>query len=75
LAVFEEVLDHNLQQTNDNYRAKRLENWGIQRNRVYQGKEGIFKDWFAQKGSSGWQSKVPKLSTTMIVIDELKKLL
>jgi hypothetical protein len=26
LAVFEEVLDHNLQQTNDNYRAKRLEN-------------------------------------------------
>jgi hypothetical protein len=75
LSLFEETLDQNLQQVNDNYRAKRVDKGGMQKNIVYSGQSGLFEAWFAKKCKSGGQSKVKKLSNDLKLIEELKEIL
>lgn len=67
-------LDMFLQQINSDYEAKRYKDITLQKLEVVVAREGLFHDWMEKHGKLGGQHKVPRLSNSRKVIEELIKL-
>lgn len=67
-------LDMFLQQINSDYEAKRYKDITLQKLEVVIAREGLFHDWMEKHGKLGGQHKVPRLSNSRKVIEELIKL-
>ncbi len=71
LAQFAQVLDESLQAINSDYAAKRYKNMALQSLVLQAVPSGTFGRWLKGKGKFGGQHKVPRLSTTRTIIEEL----
>ena len=70
-ARFAELLDRNLQRINSDYEAKRSNNVTLQQLEIVEAKPGLFNEWLASKGKLGGQHKVPRLSNSRKIIEEI----
>ncbi|WP_045689873.1 GH3 auxin-responsive promoter family protein [Hymenobacter sp. AT01-02] len=76
-AQFTAVLDHTLRQLNSDYDAKRHRDLALTPPLLTVAPPGTFERWLARKGKLGGQHKVPRLSNSRElveeILDELKK--
>ena len=68
---FVTVLDMALKSVNSDYEAKRTKDIALQLPEVVVARPGLFNDWLKGKGKLGGQHKVPRLSNTREIIDEM----
>ena len=68
---FATVLDAALRDVNSDYDAKRTKDIALQRLEVVVARPGLFNDWLKSKGKLGGQHKVPRLSNTRDLLDEM----
>jgi len=71
LQQFATILDRSLQSLNSDYEAKRYKEISLQPLEVIPARAGIFYDWLKMKGKLGGQHKIPPLSNTRTMIEEL----
>ena len=64
-------LDAALRDVNSDYDAKRTKDIALQRLEVVVARPGLFNDWLKSKGKLGGQHKVPRLSNTRDLLDEM----
>lgn len=68
---FVEVLDATLKQLNSDYEAKRHKNMTLSEPKVHILPEGTFYKWLKSKGKLGGQNKVPRLSNSREILEEV----
>ena len=68
---FSTLLDTALQEVNSDYEAKRYKNITLHPLKIHKARKGLFYQWLSLKGKLGGQHKVPRLSNTRDVVDEL----
>ena len=68
---FAEILDERLQEINSDYEAKRFKDITLQRLEVIPAREGLFNQWLKNAGKLGGQHKIPRLSNSRKIIEEL----
>ncbi len=71
LQDFAGILDRKLQEINSDYEAKRYKDITLQPLEIIMAKEGLFNEWLKAKGKLGGQHKVPRLSNSRDIIEEL----
>ena len=71
LGHFADVLDRTLQEINSDYEAKRQKDITLQHLEIIHARNGLFNDWLKSKGKLGGQHKIPRLSNTRDIINEL----
>jgi hypothetical protein len=71
---FSIVLDESLKRINSDYDAKRSSDLTLAFPTVHQAKKGIFVDWLKLNGKLGGQHKVPRLSNSRKIFDEIMTL-
>ncbi len=71
LEEFANVLDLELQSLNSDYEAKRYQDMTLRRLHLTVAPLGLFHRWLDQSGKLGGQHKVPRLSNSRKVLDEL----
>mgnify|MGYP000899616460 CR=1 FL=1 len=71
LSDFVKVLDDTLKSVNSDYEAKRYKNMTLQPLQIHKARRGLFYQWLSQKGKLGGQHKVPRLSNSRTVLEEL----
>ena len=71
LNQFSSLLDLALQEENSDYEAKRYKNMTLQSLKIHKAKKGLFYEWLSKKGKLGGQHKVPRLSNSREILDEL----
>ena len=71
LALFASLLDKKLQELNSDYEAKRYKDITLQHLEIIPARQNIFNQWMKSRGKLGGQNKVPRLSNSRRVIDEL----
>ncbi len=74
LPEFASILDRKLQELNSDYEAKRYKDITLQSLEIVVARNGLFNDWLKAKGKLGGQHKVPRLSNSRSIIDELLSL-
>ncbi|HZK03157.1 MAG TPA: GH3 auxin-responsive promoter family protein [Bacteroidaceae bacterium] len=74
LERFSTILDNTLQQLNSDYEAKRFKDITLQPLEIIVARKGLFNEWLKSKGKLGGQHKVPRLSNSRELIEELIKL-
>ena len=72
LKAFTELLDRELQCTNDDYKGKRVGDMLMKMPQVIAVPTLTFHDWLKSKGKLGGQNKVPRLSNDRKIIEEIK---
>ena len=70
-ARFAAVLDHTLRRLNSDYDAKRHRDLALLPPQVIIAPAGTFEQWLARRGQLGGQHKVPRLSNSREVVDEI----
>lgn len=70
-AAFCEALDKALQMVNSDYEAKRFKDITLQQLELVTARPGLFNDWLKSKGKLGGQHKIPRLSNSRTIIDEM----
>nr|WP_246601781.1 GH3 auxin-responsive promoter family protein [Hymenobacter profundi] len=75
LEQFVAVLDDTLRQLNSDYDAKRHRNLALERPMLTVAPLGTFEQWLASKGKLGGQHKVPRLSNSRELLEEILRLL
>ncbi|WP_400192731.1 GH3 auxin-responsive promoter family protein [Hymenobacter sp. B81] len=73
-AHFTAVLDAELRQLNSDYDAKRHRDLALQPPLLTVAPAGTFEGWLARRGKLGGQHKVPRLSNSRELLDELLQL-
>ena len=73
LEHFADLLDKKLQEINSDYEAKRFHDVTLQHLEVIEARQGQFNDWLKAKGKLGGQHKIPRLSNSRKVIEEVMK--
>ncbi len=73
IAYFTELLDNALKSINSDYEAKRYQNMTLNLPIVHQAKKRLFYNWLKEKGKLGGQNKVPRLSNSRKILEELLK--
>ena len=68
---FSSLLDEALQEENSDYEAKRYKNMTLHSLKVHKAKKGLFYEWLSKKGKLGGQHKVPRLSNSREILEEL----
>ena len=68
---FARILDETLQQVNSDYEAKRYKDITLQRLELIKARPGVFNDWLKQRGKLGGQHKVPRLSSSRDIIEQV----
>ena len=68
---FAALLDKRLQEVNSDYEAKRFHDITLQPLEVIKARPGQFNDWLKAKGKLGGQHKIPRLSNSRKVIEEV----
>ncbi len=71
---FRKILDHNLQQVNSDYEAKRYNNTTLNLLQIQVARPNLFYDWLKKKNKLGGQHKIPRLSNKRTYIEELSML-
>ena len=71
LAEFGHLLDKKLQEINSDYEAKRYKDITLQPLKVVKARPSLFNDWLKSRGKLGGQHKVPRLSNTRDIIEQL----
>ena len=74
LQQFAYLLDKRLQEINSDYEAKRYKNITLQHLEIVEARQNLFNDWLKQRGKLGGQHKVPRLSNSRDIIEQLLKL-
>ncbi|HCD76951.1 MAG TPA: hypothetical protein DEQ27_00890, partial [Prevotella sp.] len=74
LHEFARLLDEHLQELNSDYEAKRYKDITLQHLEIIKARTGLFNDWLKAKGKLGGQHKVPRLSNSRDIIDQLLKM-
>ena len=74
LQQFADILDRKLQEINSDYEAKRYKNITLQHLEIVEARHDLFNDWLKSKGKLGGQHKVPRLSNSRTIIDELLRM-
>mgnify|MGYP002879951664 FL=1 len=69
---FSKLLDENLQKQNSDYQAKR--NSSLEKLHLHKAKSGLFYKWLSIKKKLGGQHKIPRLSNSREILDELLKI-
>lgn len=73
-ARFARVLDDTLRQLNSDYDAKRYHDLALQPPLLTVAAVGTFERWLARRGKLGGQHKVPRLSNSRELLEELLKI-
>jgi len=68
---FSSLLDEALQEENSDYEAKRYKNMTLHSLKVHKAKKGLFYELLSKKGKLGGQHKVPRLSNSREILEEL----
>lgn len=68
---FPEVLDSSLRELNSDYDAKRMDDFVLKMPDVVFVPNGTFEFWFKSKNKLGGQHKIPRLSNSRKIIDEI----
>ena len=71
MEAFADLVDHRLQEINSDYEAKRYKDITLQRLEIVEAREGLFNMWLKNAGKLGGQHKIPRLSNSRKIIDEL----
>ena len=71
---FAHILDKRLQELNSDYEAKRFHDITLQHLEIVVACPDLFNDWLKMKGKLGGQHKIPRLSNSRKVIEELLEL-
>ena len=74
LQQFATLLDRRLQEINSDYEAKRYKDITLQHLEIIEARPGLFNDWLKLRGKLGGQHKVPRLSNSREIIEQLLKL-
>ena len=74
LQDFASILDRKLQELNSDYEAKRYKNITLQPLEIIEARPGLFNEWLKRKGKLGGQHKVPRLSNSRDMMEELLKI-
>jgi hypothetical protein len=69
---FAQLLDQTLQDENSDYEAKRRSS--LEQLQLHQAKEGLFYLWLSKKNKLGGQHKIPRLSNSRALLEELLKM-
>lgn len=72
---FVDILDTELKTLNSDYEAKRYNNFVLHQPRVRVLPQGTFYLWLKQNNKLGGQYKVPRLSNTRIIVEEILSLI
>ena len=71
---FTELLDNALKALNSDYEAKRYNNMTLNRPKINVARSQQFHDWLKSKNKLGGQHKVPRLSNSRELLEEVLKL-
>ena len=74
LQQFADLLDKHLQEINSDYEAKRYKDITLQHLEIVEARQNLFNDWLKLRGKLGGQHKVPRLSNSRDIIEQLLKL-
>ena len=73
LKLFADLLDKRLQEINSDYEAKRYKDITLQHLEIIEAHQNLFNDWLKLRGKLGGQHKVPRLSNSRDIIEQLLK--
>ena len=71
---FTQILDASLQELNSDYEAKRYNNTTLNMPKIHSGRKNLFYDWLKRNDKLGGQHKIPRLSNSRSLIEELLKM-
>ena len=74
LEQFATLFDKRMQELNSDYEAKRYKDITLQHLEIVVARHDLFNDWLKMKGKLGGQHKVPRLSNSRDIIDQLLKM-
>ncbi len=74
MGQFAELLDRKLQEINSDYEAKRYKNITLQHLEIVTARRDLFNDWLKHKGKLGGQHKIPRLSNSRDIIEEMMEM-
>ena len=74
LNQFASLFDKRMQELNSDYEAKRYKDITLQHLEIVVARHDLFNDWLKMKGKLGGQHKVPRLSNSREIIDQLLKM-
>lgn len=74
LAAFAALLDKRLQEINSDYEAKRYKDITLQALEIIPARRGLFTAWLRSRGKLGGQHKVPRLSNSREIIEQIIRL-
>lgn len=68
------LLDKKLQEINSDYEAKRYKDITLQPLEIVEARQGLFNDWLKAKGKLGGQHKIPRLSNSRDIIEQMMRM-
>jgi hypothetical protein len=71
MALFQKVLDENIQSVNSDYEAKRYNNMTLNELKINVARENLFYDWLKDNNKLGGQHKIPRLSNQRDYLEQL----
>ena len=74
LSEFAASLDRALQSLNSDYEAKRYKDITLQELEIVPARSGLFDAWLREKGKLGGQHKIPRLSNSRDIIEDMMRL-
>lgn len=75
LDYFVTTLDNSLKTLNSDYEAKRHKNLALEMPHVVLAPKGTFYNWMKNRGKTGGQNKIPRLSNNRKYLDELLEMM
>lgn len=73
LSEFTILLDRALQTLNSDYEAKRYKDITLQELEIIPARSGLFDAWLKEKGKLGGQHKIPRLSNSRDIIEDMMR--
>ena len=73
-SAFATLLDQALQTINSDYEAKRYKDITLQELEIVPARKGLFDAWLKEKGKLGGQHKIPRLSNSRDIIEDMMRL-
>ncbi len=74
IRAFASLLDSKLQEINSDYEAKRYKDITLQHLEIIKARKDLFNDWLKSKGKLGGQHKVPRLSNSRDIMEQLLRM-
>ena len=71
---FTKELDNQLKAVNSDYESKRVGDLALKLPQIYVCNQGTFYKWMKTKGKLGGQNKVPRLSNSRQIVEEILRL-